>query len=160
MQSIIGFGAFLLITLGGGIAIGLACPPGDWYERLRKPSFNPPKWVFAPAWTILYILIAIAGWRTWQDGSAGARALWALQLVLNFAWSPVFFRAHAPRAALGIIAGLFIAAVAFMVLQADRDPVAAALFAPYGLWIAFAGVLNAAIVRLNGDIASTGQAAS
>lgn len=76
---------FLLLVLGGGLLIGYATLPGAWYASLVKPPFNPPNWVFGPVWSLLYILIAIAGWRTWrlQPGSGAMRA-WAAQLVLNF----------------------------------------------------------------------------
>jgi translocator protein len=76
---------FILVVLGCGIAIGLSCPPGDWYARLAKPAFNPPNWTFAPAWTVLYVLIAVAGWRTWEAGRSLAFAVWLAQLVINFA---------------------------------------------------------------------------
>lgn len=154
MPSFLVLSAFLVITLGGGLSIGMVSPPGEWYERLRKPTFNPPKRVFAPAWTILYILVAIAGWRTWQDGNSGALALWAVQLALNFAWSPVFFRAHAPRAALGIVLALLIAVIVFILKEAARNTIAMLLFVPYAMWIAFAALLNAAIIRLNCNIVS------
>jgi benzodiazapine receptor len=137
------------MTLGGGVAIGLACPPGEWYERLRKPVFSPPNWLFAPAWTILYILIAIAGSRTWQRNDPAALALWAVQLALNFAWSPIFFRGHAPRTALLVILTLLGAVLTFVVFEAGRDTIAASLFVPYALWVGFAALLNAAIVKLN-----------
>jgi benzodiazapine receptor len=56
---------FLILVLGGGTLMGASNIPGPWYEALQKPWFNPPNWLFGPAWTVLYILIAIAGWRTW-----------------------------------------------------------------------------------------------
>ena len=84
--------AFLALVVGGGLLIGLCTLPGPWYEALQKPSFNPPNWLFGPAWTVLYVLIAIAGWRVWLRDRAGSlMKLWWLQLVLNFLWSPVFF---------------------------------------------------------------------
>jgi tryptophan-rich sensory protein len=140
---------FLVLTLGGGIAIGFTSPPGNWYAQLRKPAFNPPNRAFAPAWTILYILIAIAGWRTWVDGPGIALALWAVQLALNFAWSPTFFRAHRPRTALAIVLALLATIVVFIAVQAQRDLPAALLFVPYAAWVAFASLLNASILRLN-----------
>ena len=87
---------FLLFTVGGGLLTGLYNMPGEWYQGLVKPSFNPPPWLFGPVWTILYVLIAFAGWRTWQRRAEGpAMQVWFAQMVLNFAWSPVFFTAHA-----------------------------------------------------------------
>src|SRR4051794_28977474 len=78
--------------------------PGEWYAALAKPSFNPPNWLFAPVWTVLYVLIAVAGWRTFErDQRGGPMKLWWAQLALNFLWSPVFFGAHRIGLALLII---------------------------------------------------------
>ena len=86
---------FLVLVIGGGLAIGFLTVPGEWYTGLAKPSFNPPNWLFAPVWTILYVLVAIAGWRIWRKDAGGrAMKLWWTQLVLNFLWSPSFFAAH------------------------------------------------------------------
>jgi len=82
---------FLVLVVGAGWAIGVTNLPGAWYAGLAKPAFNPPNWVFAPVWTVLYVLIAIAGWRVWTRDRAGwPMKLWAAQLALNWAWSPVF----------------------------------------------------------------------
>src|SRR6185437_4556277 len=86
---------FLILVAGGGLAIGFLTAPGEWYAGLAKPSFNPPNWLFAPVWTLLYVLIAIAGWRIWRRDAGGwPTRLWWAQLVLNFLWSPIFFAAH------------------------------------------------------------------
>jgi tryptophan-rich sensory protein len=115
-----------------------------------KPSFNPPNWVFAPAWTILYILIAIAGWRLWRTDPRGVPArLWWAQLALNFLWSPVFFTAQWIEAALAIILALLATILAFIATAWNRDRTAALLFVPYAAWVAFASTLNAAIAVLN-----------
>ena len=141
---------FIVLVLGGGTLIGVTARPDGWYARLNKPSFNPPNRVFAPVWTVLYILIAIAGWHTFERAPAGAAmAVWGAQLVLNFAWSPVFFRARRPDAALAIVAALLALIVAFIALTWSADPLAAWLFVPYAAWTAFAAVLNAALLRLN-----------
>ncbi|WP_352627487.1 TspO/MBR family protein [Mesorhizobium sp. M0187] len=108
---------FLLLVLGGGLLIGYATLPGEWYASLAKPPFNPPNWVFAPAWTLLYVLIAVAGWRTWERERAGAAMkIWALQLVLNFAWSPTFFGAKQMGPALVVILALLASIALFMVV--------------------------------------------
>jgi len=126
----------------------------EWYSELEKPSFNPPDAVFAPVWTTLYILIAISGYRIWSSDSRRDRtralALWSTQLTLNAAWSPLFFGAKKPALAMGDIA-LMLAAIASYTAAARKvDKRAAWLMSPYIAWVAFATLLNAEIVRLNG----------
>ena len=140
---------FIVLVLGCGIAIGFACPPGDWYAHLQKPSFNPPKWAFAPAWTVLYVLIAIAGWRTFEYGSGAAFGVWLAQLAVNFAWSPTFFRAHRGDLAFALIVALLALIIVFIALQWTADRTAALLFMPYAAWVAYASALNAALLLLN-----------
>jgi benzodiazapine receptor len=129
---------FLALTVGGGTLIGVNNIPGEWYTGLQKPSFNPPNWIFAPVWTLLYVAIAVAGWRTWRrDPRDGAMFLWVAQLVLNFSWSPVFFGAERPGTALAVIAALLVLILLFLVVSWRRDRTSALLFVPYGLWVAF-----------------------
>ena len=142
--------AFVLSVLAAGLAIGYSNPPGAWYASLSKPWFNPPNWVFAPAWSVLYLLIAIAGWRTWANNPRSlAMGLWCVQMALNFLWSPTFFSAHSLAGALAIILLLLAAIVAFIAVQWREDRVASALFMPYAGWVAFATALNFAILHLN-----------
>ena len=144
------FALFIALVVGGGTAVGFLTAPGPWYEALAKPPFNPPNWLFGPVWTLLYILIAVAGWRTWLDVPRGrAMTLWWVQLALNFAWSPVFFALQAPWAALAVILLLLAAILGFITISRERDAVAAWLFIPYAAWVAFATLLNASIVWLN-----------
>jgi benzodiazapine receptor len=145
---------FIALVIGGGLVIGFLTAPGDWYAHLAKPSFNPPNWVFAPVWTLLYVLIAVAGWRIWRPSSqmgagSGAMKAWWLQLGLNFLWSPVFFTAHRIGLALLIILLLLAAIVAFIALAWRQERVAAWLLVPYAAWVAFASALNGAILVLN-----------
>jgi len=143
---------FLAIVVGGGLLIGAANLPGNWYSGLVKPSFNPPDWLFPPAWTVLYILVAIAGWRTFQAHPRSlAMGFWYAQLALNFAWSPVMFSLHAMALALIIIVVLLISIVGFIFLQWPRDRTAALLFVPYAAWVSFATLLNGALWQLNND---------
>lgn len=101
MSRIVTLVLFLVLVVGGGVLIGTATVPGEWYEALAKPAFNPPNWIFAPVWTILYVMIAVAGWRVWtRTHTAGAMAIWWLQLGLNFLWSPVFFTQKCDRSGL------------------------------------------------------------
>jgi tryptophan-rich sensory protein len=141
---------FLVLVLGGGLLIGYMTLPGEWYASLAKPPFNPPNWVFAPAWTLLYVLIAVAGWRTWQKEPAGAAMkIWGVQLVLNFAWSPTFFGAKVMAAALVVILALLISIGLFIATVWNRDRVSGWLFVPYAAWVAFASLLNASLLLLN-----------
>jgi benzodiazapine receptor len=141
---------FVVAVVGIGWLIGATNLPGAWYAGLAKPGFVPPNWAFPVAWTILYIMIAIAGWRTFRREPSGkAMLVWAAQLALNFVWSPVMFTMHQIGFALVILIGLFVAIVSYIGLETSRDRLAAALFVPYAAWVAFAGVLNAAIWRLN-----------
>ena len=146
---------FVVVCLGGGAASGLATPPGEWYASLAKPAWTPPPWVFGPAWTALYLMMAVAGWRLWRRRDARPRearvalVLFAVQLALNFLWTPVFFGLQAPGPALVVIFLLF-AAIAATILAAWRAcRTAAALLVPYLAWVAFASALNAAIWRMN-----------
>jgi tryptophan-rich sensory protein len=141
---------FLILVVGGGLAIGFLTAPGAWYAGLAKPPFNPPDWLFAPVWTVLYVLIAVAGWRTFErDRSGWPMRLWWAQLVLNFAWSPVFFTAHQIGVALAVILLLLAAILAFIGASWRQVSVAAWLFVPYAAWVGSASVLIGAILALN-----------
>ncbi len=150
LRPLLTLACFIALVLGGGTLIGFMTLPGEWYAGLVKPSFNPPNWIFAPVWTLLYIMVAIAGWRTWQRAPrSSAMAVWFVQLALNFIWSPVFFGAHRPGAALVVIVALLAAILVFIVLCWPRDRAAGLLFTPYAAWVAFATLLNGAIWQLN-----------
>jgi tryptophan-rich sensory protein len=141
---------FIVLVLGGGFAIGLMNPPGSWYAALSKPLFNPPNWVFGPVWSIVYLLVAIVGWRTWEAGAnRRSMTLWCAQMALNFLWSPVFFTAQRPLVALAIILILLCLIVVFIARQWSIDRTSTALFIPYAAWVVFASILNFEIVRLN-----------
>lgn len=153
MQNIRSLALFLIVVVGGGIIIGVVTAPGAWYADLIKPPFNPPNWVFGPVWTVLYICIAIAGWRIWLRQPGGwVLKLWAAQLALNFIWSPTFFSAHRMDIALGIIILMLITIIAFIVKARSQDALAALLFLPYAAWVAFAAILNGALLYLNTPI--------
>jgi tryptophan-rich sensory protein len=141
---------FIVVVLGGGSLIGTTVTPGPWYEALEKPWFNPPNWLFGPVWSVLYVIIAIAGWRNWRQ-AATSRPMWIwwLQLALNFAWSPLFFGAQQTGLALAVIVALLAAILAFIALAWNRDRASALLFIPYAAWVAFASLLNGSIWWLN-----------
>lgn len=142
---------FIVAVVLTGWTIGILNVPDGWYAGLAKPAFNPPSWVFGPVWTLLYVLIALAGWRTWMREGGGGKAfrLWLVQMGLNFAWSPVFFGLHMPAAAF-IILLLLLAAIGIFIADRHRlDRTSALLFLPYAAWVTFAGVLNLSILLLN-----------
>tara|TARA_B100001105_G_scaffold233492_1_gene207457 strand:+ start:518 stop:967 length:450 start_codon:yes stop_codon:yes gene_type:complete len=142
--------AFLVLTVGGGLLIGSVSAPDQWYQNLVKPALNPPSWVFAPVWTILYVMIAVAGARVWSKDLETPVRLWFIQMILNFLWSPVFFVAHKPGWAIIVIVLMFFAIISFIVSTWNRDRVASYLFMPYAAWVAFAAYLNIMIQQLNG----------
>lgn len=131
-------------------ALGALTPPGPWYQALAKPSWNPPAWVFGPVWTLLYLGMAVAAWRVWRKPQAQlALFAFGLQLLLNAAWSPIFFGAHALGWALVEILCLLLTIIWTMVLFFRRDCWAGMLFVPYAMWVSFASFLNATLWRLN-----------
>jgi benzodiazapine receptor len=141
---------FVFFVLGGGTLIGMLFQPGEWYASLDKPFFTPPDWVFAPVWSSLYVMIAVAGWRTWRrDPASLAMQVWFGQLAFNFMWTSTFFGMQLPALAflvIVIMAGLIIV---FMRLTWKHDRVSALLFSPYLAWTGFAAVLNGGIWGLN-----------
>ncbi|WP_299888174.1 TspO/MBR family protein [uncultured Ruegeria sp.] len=142
--------AFLALMLGGGILIGTLTAPGGWYAQLSKPAFNPPNWIFGPVWTVLYVLIAMAGWRQFEtDRSSAAMKLWWAQMALNFLWSPTFFVLQLPWFAFVVIVGLLIVVVMFIAQVRHSDRVSELAFLPYFAWVAFAAALNLSIAILN-----------
>lgn len=127
--------------------------PGEWYERLKKPSWRPPNRLFAPVWTILYMMIALSGWLVWSEAGFAGAALpltaYALQLLLNAAWSPIFFGLHRPDLGFVAIAFLWLSIVVTIVLFLPIHVGAALLLVPYFAWVTFATALNFAVWRLN-----------
>jgi tryptophan-rich sensory protein len=114
--------------------------------------WNPPAWLFAPTWTLLYLLMGAAVWRAWRVGGPAPRrivAVYFLQLVVNAAWSVLFFGLRRPAWALADIFALWALLVWIQARLAGTDRLAAWLWCPYLLWVSFAGVLNLAIVLLN-----------
>jgi len=149
-RSLIGL-ALCLVLVAGVASLSALFMPGDWFRALIKPPLNPPDWVFAPVWTTLYICIAIAGWLIWRTSAAGRSAftLWTVQLLLNAAWSPLFFGMERADLALLDIIPMLIVIIATIVVGMRLRPLAAWLLVPYAAWVSFASYLNAAIWYLN-----------
>lgn len=140
-----------LVCLGLGFASGLSMDRGggEWYEKLMKPPGNPPPWVFGPVWGVLYLLMGVAAGRLIHRRAMGAVTLFVIQFVLNLAWTPVFFRAHAMGWALTIIFCIW-GGLALTIRSAEkRDHLSALLLTPYLFWIMYATYLNAAIAWIN-----------
>jgi len=149
-RSLIILAGFLVVVIGVGALIGITTAPGDWYASLDKPPFNPPNWIFAPVWLVLYVCIAIAGWRTYLLSPGGnGMNLWVSQMVLNWLWSPIFFALHLLWPAFVVIVLMLAVIASFIADRWTKDRVAAWLFVPYFAWVALATLLNAAVAVLN-----------
>lgn len=127
---------------------------GPWYQALRKPAWQPPDWLFGPAWTLIFALAAVAGvlgWRGAPDRHHRLRliAWFALNALLNVVWTWLFFRFHRPDWALAEVVFLWLSIVVLIVVLMPYSRIAAWLLAPYLAWVTFAAVLNLAVVRLN-----------
>lgn len=129
---------------------GFISPPGDWYQSLNKPSWNPPAWIFGPVWTLLYLMMAVAAWLAWKS-MPGWRVLrpYFIQLALNAAWTPVFFGLKQPGWALAVIIALWLAILLTIRSFRSASQAAAWLLSPYLLWVSFATVLNFTLWRMN-----------
>lgn len=147
--------ASVAVPLGSGFISGFLTRDEvkGWYKDLKKPQWNPPNWLFGPAWSVFYTTMGIASWLVWRSGEGRGKplALYGAQLALNLAWTPLFFKGHALDLALVDITallGLATAATVKMAQQTDKAAVAS-LMAPYLAWVTFATALNGELLRLN-----------
>jgi tryptophan-rich sensory protein len=130
-------------------------PAINWYPELAKPFFSPPGWLFAPVWTVLYLLIALSGWLVWakreekKNAADSALTIYAIQLFLNAAWSYLFFGLKSPAMGLIEIAVLWAAIAWNMASFHKISKPASYLLVPYILWVSFAAILNFAVWQLN-----------
>jgi len=142
-----------IVTAGAG---AMVTELGPWYRELRKPAWQPPDWLFGPAWTVIFLLAALAAAISLSNEHAtgGSQLRIAIAYVvnaaLNIGWSVLFFRWHRPDWALVEVAPLWLSIVGMMAAVAPLSRVAVGLLVPYLLWVTFAAVLNRAIVGLNG----------
>jgi translocator protein len=138
-----------LVMVVGGV-IGVSATPDAWYQALAKPPFNPPNWIFGPVWSVLYVLIGIAGARSFlRAPRSAAMALWVGQMLLNWIWSPTWFGLHMLWPAFAIIITILALIIAYIAVNWRVDRTASLLFVPYALWVAFASTLNLSIALLN-----------
>ncbi len=148
------WGLFLtfLAACGGAAATGAMFQPGPWYDALQKPRWTPPNWLFPVAWTTLYLLMSLSAMRVAQLPDAGqALAFWAMQIAFNTLWTPVFFGLRRMRAALVVMAFLWLSVAATTFAFWQMDWLAGLMFTPYLLWVSVAGALNFSVWRLNPD---------
>lgn len=138
-----------VLAVGGGLLTTI----GPWYRELRKPSWQPPDWLFGPAWTLILGLAAWSASLAWDAAPPGQRpvviGLFAFNAICHFCWSPLFFRWRRPDLALIEAVVLWLSLVALVAWLPLVSVLAAWLIAPYLAWVSFAICLNTAIVRLN-----------
>lgn len=142
-----------LVVCFTAAASGVFVSTGGWYTQLHKPAWGPPSWLFAPVWTVLYSMMAVAAWLVWRGGGwkthPHALGLFVLQLLLNALWTPLFFGLH--RLGLAFAELVFLWLVLAMTRRAfvRVSKLAGGLLVPYLLWVSFAAALNLALWRLN-----------
>lgn len=148
--------AAILICEGVGILGSLFTAPSipTWYKSLNRPTFSPPNWVFAPVWTLLFLLMAISAYLVWNKGLKKTQVREAMyvfifQLLLNFFWSFFFFGIRQPYLAFLEIIALWLAILLTIIKFYKISKAASYLLIPYILWVSFAAVLNLSIVLLN-----------
>ncbi|MFO7658302.1 MAG: TspO/MBR family protein [Bacteroidales bacterium] len=143
----------LPLALGAfaGIFTSKAVP--EWYTTLNQPSFNPPNYLFGPVWTTLYILMGISLFLIWKQAKSNERnvaiTVFLIQLILNFAWSFLFFYLNRIDIALVEIIVLWISIIVMLIKFYRIKPIAAFINIPYLLWVSFASILNASYFLLN-----------
>jgi len=151
-KMILGLCGWLLLCFAAA-SPGAVFMPGEWFAALKKPSWNPPSWVFGPVWTALYAMMAAAAWLVWQRGGWKEQRkpllIFLAQLALNALWTPLFFGLHRPGVAFAEIVLLWLAIVATLVAFRPVNRTAAWLLVPYLAWVSFAAVLNGTLWRLN-----------
>jgi len=154
-RDLVGLFAFIVLCLvvsgiGGAVT---ASSVETWYQALEKPPFNPPDWVFAPVWTLLYIIMGIAAWRVWRfrsfEATSKALGFFALQLGFNLTWSFLFFGLQRIDLALVEIVILLVVIIVNAIMFWRIDRLAGLMFLPYIAWVTYATILNSSLWLLN-----------
>lgn len=143
------FIGFVVLTFCAPLA-GIGSAPGEWYAELTKPSWNPPSWIFGPVWTALYLTMAVAAWLVWKkDGWRRPLWLFLFQLLLNAAWTPIFFGANQLGWAFVEILAMWAAILLTLLAFFRVSKLAGGLLIPYLCWVTFAAFLNYTLWRMN-----------
>ncbi|WP_425613006.1 TspO/MBR family protein [Xanthomonas hydrangeae] len=149
-------GSLMLCYLVAALGAMASIKAASFYAELQRPAWAPPGWLFGPAWTVLYGMMAVSVWLVWRRGgwnsTRGALSLFVLQLGLNGLWSWLFFAWHLGAWAFVDIAALWLALVLTIVAFAKWQRVAAWLLVPYLLWVSFAAALNYSVWQLNPQV--------
>lgn len=140
---------FIICVLGAGYLAEVFSRPDAWYAGLQKTNYSLPWRGFDRVWIVLYVLIAIAGWRTWHNGLKDPMAIWYVQLVLCLAWPLAFFGLHSMWSGVIIVVLQLVAILLFIGATWRTDKTSATLFLPYAAWVTFATFLNGSILWLN-----------
>ncbi len=152
MSKWLALGLWLFVSFSAA-ATGSRNRPDEWYLYLKKPMWNPPGWIFAPVWTLLYAMMALAAWRVWEAVPLAeswlALGCFLAQLMANALWSWLFFGKRRIDLALLDLSLLWILVLSCLLLFYELDRVAGLLLLPYLGWLSFAGMLNVSIWRLN-----------
>lgn len=141
---------FVIVVMGGGFLLGFLFPAGAWYASLNKPVFDPPREVFVWVWPVLYLLVAIAGWRVFTLVLGGGTwGLWIVNLLLNFAYIPLFFGLNLLLVSTIVVGLTLLTAIAFVSATWHRDRFASVCFIPYTLWLGYAFTLAITLWWIN-----------
>lgn len=144
--SLVVFVLLVIVTASGGALF----MPGEWYERLRKPSWTPPNWAFPVVWSVLYLMMAVAGWLVWRaEPGSVAIWFWGAQLMANWLWSALFFGMRRMDLAFADVSILWLLIAGFIVTTWPVSSTAALLFVPYLVWVTIASALNLTVWRMN-----------
>ncbi|MCX7784825.1 MAG: tryptophan-rich sensory protein [candidate division WOR-3 bacterium] len=156
MKDIIKLLISIIVCQGAGFVGSIFTTPNIpvWYATLKKPSITPPNWLFAPVWTILFLLMGISAYLVWRYDLANPRVrialiIFIIQLIVNISWSLVFFGLKSPSAGFFVIIALWLLILLTIIHFTNISIAAGILLIPYILWVSFASVLNFMLWQLN-----------
>jgi len=151
-SSVVALAVFFVASFAAA-STGAVFRPGVWYANLRKPKWTPPNWAFPVVWSVLFCAIAVSGWLVWETAGLSAwpaLALFAVHLLVNAAWSFLFFGLKRLDWAMAEVVCLWLTIAALIAVFAPISTTAALLLAPYLAWVSVAAMLNLRLLQLNG----------